>query len=62
LITPHLVSDAGSTIDAAKIETVRQAEHVLGTEERASEQQLEAVTPHPPRTPRASEAEAPPAP
>jgi type II secretory pathway component GspD/PulD (secretin) len=61
LITPHLVSDAGSTIDAAKIETVRQAEQTLGTEARASEQQLEDVTPRVPhaRRPSADETAAP---
>jgi type II secretory pathway component GspD/PulD (secretin) len=45
LITPHIVSDAGSTIDAAKVETVREAERLLEAEADAAEEQLEAVQP-----------------
>lgn len=45
LITPHIISDTGSTLDAAKVEAVREAEQALGAESDASEAQLEAVRP-----------------
>jgi type II secretory pathway component GspD/PulD (secretin) len=45
LITPHIVSDSGSTIDAQKVDAVRDAERLLGAEAEASRTQLEAVTP-----------------
>ena len=51
LITPHIVSETGSTIDAQKVETVRQAEQLLDDEAEASETQLEEVTPHWPPPP-----------
>ena len=35
LITPHIVSETGSTVDADKVETVREAEQLLGAESRS---------------------------
>ena len=45
LITPHIVSETGSTIDAEKVEAVHEAERVLGAEAEASKAQIEAVMP-----------------
>ena len=45
LITPHIVSDSGSTIDARKVETVEAIERLLDDDAEASESQLEEVTP-----------------
>jgi type II secretory pathway component GspD/PulD (secretin) len=50
LITPHIVSDSGSTIEADKVETVREAERLLKSEAEASKAQIEAVTPKASRT------------
>ncbi|HET8699240.1 MAG TPA: secretin N-terminal domain-containing protein, partial [Gammaproteobacteria bacterium] len=49
LITPHIVSDNGSTIEADKVETVREAERLLKSEAEASKAQIEAVTPKGPK-------------
>jgi type II secretory pathway component GspD/PulD (secretin) len=51
LITPHIVSDTGSTIDADKVETVREIEQLLEDDASASETQLEEVTPRLPSRP-----------
>ena len=47
LITPHIVSDAGSAIGSAKVDTVREVERLLDAEAGDSEQQLNDLTSSP---------------
>lgn len=59
LITPHIVADAGSAIEAAKVETVRDVESLLDAEAGASEEQLNDLTSSPvPQTDEFSDAAA----